>query len=249
MELKTTKICKDCGRELPIEMFGKNKGMRDGHINSCKDCVRKRDRKRKETIFVPAITEGTMVCPVCGKELPVDEFKIWGKSKTGRDWLCKNCREYHSKLNNGQDKNYFRKLRIKVSPEYRKEQSAIDRKSRIKNFKRAMYTAAKYRAEQKGIEFNIEMDDIIIPDKCPILECDFVYGTEHNYEYSPSLDRIDNSKGYVKGNVMVISSKANKMKNSATLHELQMFCKNILRYSPNYVEKEDIELKDKEPLG
>lgn len=249
MELKATKICKDCGRELLIEMFGKNKGMKDGHINSCKDCVRERNRKRKETIFIPAITEGTMICPVCGKELPVDEFKIWGKSKTGRDWLCKSCREYHSKLNNGQDKNYFKKLRSKVSSEYRKEQSAIDRKSRIKNFKRAMYTAAKYRAERKGIEFNIDMEDIIIPDKCPILECPFVYGTSHNYDYSPSLDRIDNSKGYVKGNVMVISSKANKMKNSATLHELQMFCKNILRYSPIYTEDEGIELKDKELLG
>ena len=110
MELKTTKICKDCRRELPIEMFGKNKGMRDGHINSCKDCMRERDRKRKETIFVPAITEGTMVCPVCGKELPIDEFKIWRKSKTGRDWLCKNCREYHSKLNNGQDLAFGRIL-------------------------------------------------------------------------------------------------------------------------------------------
>lgn len=48
---------------------------------------------------------------------------------------------------------------------------------------------------------------------------------------------------------MVISSKANKMKNSATLSELQMFCKNILRYSPNYTESEGIEPEDKEPLG
>lgn len=48
---------------------------------------------------------------------------------------------------------------------------------------------------------------------------------------------------------MVISSKANKMKNSATLHELQMFCKNILRYSPNYTENESIEQENKESLG
>ena len=39
MEL-ITKICKECGKELPLEMFSKNKGMKDGHVNICKDCVR-----------------------------------------------------------------------------------------------------------------------------------------------------------------------------------------------------------------
>ena len=43
------------------------------------------------------------------------------------------------------------------------------------------------------------------------------------------------------------SKKANTMKNSASLQELQTFCKNILRYSPNYIKEEDIESKDKEP--
>lgn len=247
MEEIRTKICKECGRELPISQFNKNSGMKDGHVNICKDCQRVQRQLRRGQIITPAMTEGTMRCPVCGQELPVDHFNVFGRSKTGRDWLCRDCRSYHSSINNNKDKNYFRKLRIKVDPEYRKEQSIIDRKSRIKNFKRAMYTAAKYRAEQRGIEFNIEMDDIVIPDKCPILECNFVYGTSHDYEYSPSLDRIDNSKGYIKGNVQVISSKANKMKNSATPHELQLFCKNILRYSPNC--SKETELEDKEPLG
>ena len=242
-----TKICKECGRELPIDSFNKNKGMKDGHVNICKDCQREQRRVRKNSKIVPAITEGTLVCPVCGEELPVDNFPILGKSKTGRDWLCKECREKHTIINNGQDKNYFRKLRIKVSPEYRAEQAEIDRRSRIKNFNRAMYTAAKYRAEQRGIEFNLDIEDIIIPDKCPILECEFVYGTSDNYDYSPSLDRIDNSKGYIKGNVQVISTKANKMKNSATFEELKNFCKNVLRYSPNY--SKEIEQEDKEPLG
>lgn len=39
-----TKICKTCGRELPIEMFYKNPMSKDGHINSCKDCVREKRR-------------------------------------------------------------------------------------------------------------------------------------------------------------------------------------------------------------
>lgn len=36
-----TKICKKCGRELPLSEFHKHKGMKDGYINECKECVKK----------------------------------------------------------------------------------------------------------------------------------------------------------------------------------------------------------------
>ena len=72
---------------------------------------------------------------------------------------------------------------------------------------------------------------------CSILEVNLVIGTKGNYEFSPSLDRIDNTKGYIKGNVQVISKKANSMKNSASIEELKKFCANVLRYSLNSTEK------------
>lgn len=112
-----------------------------------------------------------------------------------------------------------------------------------------MWRAAKRRAEKKGIDFNITPEDIIIPEKCPLLEVPFIYGTENNYDYTPSLDRIDNTKGYIKGNIQVISMKANSMKNSASFDELLTFCKNILRYSPNNGKYEIIEQQNKESVG
>lgn len=81
-----------------------------------------------------------------------------------------------------------------------------------------MWSRAKYRAKQKGLYFNITKEDIVIPDTCPLL------GTPME---SPSLDRIDSSKGYIKGNVWVISNRANTLKNDASLQELKTLVENL----------------------
>lgn len=173
--------------------------------------------------------------------------KIVEESKTGRYWMCNDCYKYHSELNGGRDKNYFRKLRLRLCPEYREEISEQKRKSRLNNYEAEIYRKCRYRAEQRGLDFNLDISDIVIPDVCPILEVPFVYGDKGDYSYPPSINRIDNSKGYVKGNIQIISMKANTMKNSANPEELYKFCKNILRYSPNC--PKGTELEDKEPLG
>jgi len=61
---------------------------------------------------------------------------------------------------------------------------------------------------------------------CPIIGEKFVLGKKVISDFSPTLDRIDNNKGYVKGNVRVISAKANAVKNKATLDELKLMLKN-----------------------
>ena len=65
------------------------------------------------------------------------------------------------------------------------------------------------------------MDDVVIPDVCPCLGTPIVPGEEGGIENSPSVDRIDPSKGYVKDNVWVISYRANRIKNDSTFEELE----------------------------
>lgn len=84
----------------------------------------------------------------------------------------------------------------------------------------------QYLAKQRGMDFNIDFEDVIIPEVCPILGIPIVSGIQTGSGgnmNSASLDRIDNNKGYIKGNVQVISHKANSMKFTATPEELLLF--------------------------
>ena len=97
-----------------------------------------------------------------------------------------------------------------------------------------MHQRAKVRAKELGREFTIEVSDIIIPDICPILgiTLNMNSGKSGAYRNSPSLDRKDNSKGYTKDNIQVISQLANSMKCHASNKELHQFANWILYTIP-----------------
>ena len=79
----------------------------------------------------------------------------------------------------------------------------------------------KWHAKRKGLDFNLTPQDIIIPDVCPILLIPLKFSTSKQRACAPSVDRVDNSKGYVKGNVRVISQKANHLKSDMTKETIQ----------------------------
>jgi hypothetical protein len=86
---------------------------------------------------------------------------------------------------------------------------------------RTMLYGAKRRAIAAGLSFDLVETDIHIPELCPVFGTPFMRGTRGNCTNSLSLDRIDSTMGYVKGNVWVISHRANTIKNDATLLELE----------------------------
>lgn len=97
-----------------------------------------------------------------------------------------------------------------------------------------MHQRAKSRCKKSGIEFSLEVSDIIIPDKCPILgiPLNVNFGRSGGRKDSPSLDRIDNSKGYTKDNIQIISNLANIMKASANEKELIAFANWVYSQYP-----------------
>lgn len=92
-----------------------------------------------------------------------------------------------------------------------------------------MCRSARARAKKKNLEFLITSEDIEIPDTCPLLGIPLTTGIGGIglNEGSPTLDRIDSSKGYIKGNILVISHKANRIKNDASLEELLKITKAL----------------------
>lgn len=84
-----------------------------------------------------------------------------------------------------------------------------------------LLSSVKNRAKVKGWEFNLELSDIVIPEFCPISGLKLIKGVGRPTDSSPSLDRIDNSKGYVKDNVKVISQRINRRKSDLSLEEIR----------------------------
>lgn len=75
------------------------------------------------------------------------------------------------------------------------------------------------RAKTRNIEFNLDPDTLFYPNVCPILNIPITRKLGRNNR--PSLDRFDNSKGYVNGNVKVISTRANTLKSNMSIEDVE----------------------------
>ena len=85
-----------------------------------------------------------------------------------------------------------------------------------------MVRNARHRADKEGLPFSLSKEDIVIPTHCPILGIPlFNSGKRGGGENSPSLDKVVPERGYVSGNVIVISSRANRLKSDASIKELR----------------------------
>lgn len=143
-----------------------------------------------------------------------------------RDEANAYAREYWRK--NG---HLYREKRKAYAEENRESILAAQRRwnaeNRLRDRLRHLLISAKRRASRSGKEFSITSEDLTIPDICPVLgiPIEIVVG-KGRLDAAPSIDRIDNSKGYVPGNVRIISARANAIKRDMTLEEAQLLVLN-----------------------
>ncbi len=138
------------------------------------------------------------ICEECNQSLNLNKFSLIEKWNPNSDTknTCKKC---SAKLN---------------------EKNRRDRDWKV-DASRLLYSNIKSRCKRIGREFSIEIEDITIPKKCPVFGFDLKREDRQTWMCAPSVDRIDNSKGYIKGNVTVVSRRANILKRDATIGELE----------------------------
>jgi uncharacterized protein (DUF3084 family) len=130
-------------------------------------------------------------CRGCDAILPFAEFHRQKQTLFGLNNYCKLCRHPRS-----------------VS-DYAK-----------KPIEQLIYERAKSRARKHGVPFDIDVEDIDVPSLCPALSIP-LERSDTITDNTPSLDRIDPAKGYVRGNIAVISNKANRIKSNAEAYEIE----------------------------
>lgn len=138
-------------------------------------------------------------CSKCKQVLDLSCFSSHVKNKDGLQGSCRKCNRLSSKEWNANNKDSLALKRIKD------------------------------RALEKGLDFNLELKDIAYPDKCPVFGFELTRNSKVSHFNSPSVDRIDPTKGYTKDNIQVISQLANGMKQNATKEQLIQFAEWVLK--------------------
>jgi hypothetical protein len=119
------------------------------------------------------------------------------------------------------------------SKEWRKhnkgKRNATEKRWRIGNPEK--YLLQSVRSRDK--ESNLDISDIAIPEICPALGVLLKVNTEDRTkrpDNTPTIDRVDPTKGYVKGNVRIISFRANRIKQDATEEELRAIAAYMVKH-------------------
>lgn len=169
-------------------------------------------------------------CHVCGKHKKAEEFSNDMSRKDGKRNNCKMCaaKQYRKYYMENREKNH------KACREYRarNRELILDQTAayRAINYQKLFLSNIRHKAQKHDLDFDLDESDIIIPEVCPLLGIKIERNFKNNRDSHPSVDRKDPSKGYVKGNIKIISYRANRIKNNATPDEIKLLARRIDEY-------------------
>lgn len=199
------KYCSKCDSEKPLAEFNKDKNRKDGKMIFCKECIVKYSKIIRK------------------------------RHNQKRTEYNKKYREENRKKYNDWEKDYYNKNNKKMN--------RTAKKWRITNGRyKIMHLAAQSRARKKNIQYelNPEMIEICImfqQNKCAITGIEFNHNIDENYNcrpFAPSIDRIENSKGYVLDNIQIVCNMVNKAKNIYKMEIFDEMCRKRMEKLNGY---------------
>jgi hypothetical protein len=152
----------------------------------------------------------------------VDQFSRLKRNEYMRGWKKRNKERVNAINVQTRERN---------RPKYNNINKVSLRKKRYEFYEKTLLGYAKRSAARKGIPFDLEISDIKIPETCPVLGIAIAKPamSTKRPDNKPSIDRIDNSKGYVKGNIAIVSWRANRLKCDGSIAEFEAIL-NYMKY-------------------
>jgi hypothetical protein len=171
-------------------------------------------------------------CSKCKQVLPLENFHKNKSIADGHASVCKQCFKLIGDVRRKDTKDEV----AAYNKQYRQQNLVFLRKKQrdalVSNWQdpeqhpQMLLYQIKSRAKRDNIPFDLTVQDLVIPQCCPILGIPLSVGQSKMHEGSPTVDRIQPHLGYVSGNVRVISFKANRLKSNMDIATLQ----SIIRY-------------------
>lgn len=163
------------------------------------------------------VLEKTKLCSSCKTVKSIFDFTKNNAASDGLQYKCKDCDLVYQSKRRNQNKEKM----LEYSRNYQtKKRKQFDYRLQM------LLNASRQRSKKKSRENNLTIQDIkdAFPKDglCPIFGTKLVFGDAGFREDSPSIDRIDSTKGYTKDNIQIISWKANRIKKNASIEELEL---------------------------
>lgn len=207
------KMCSKCGKSLPLDDFYRQPmpSNPDYRRSDCKKCMQIRTKKYAHKYA----TEGAIVhtitktCCRCKKLKYANDFSKNKYQKDGLAAICKTCRSEERRT------------------EYMRQQQNDQNKRRrardpIRFKMQTLLILARNRSRSEKVPFDLTVDYLIslATVTCPVLGILLDFHANNLCDASPTLDKFIPALGYVRGNVSIISFRANSMKRNATVEEV-----------------------------
>ena len=198
-QIRLKKCIGPCERELPeADEYFYFVIKRKKILNNCRSCVLKRKKNYRE--------------------LNKDKIKSYDVEwqRKNRKHVNEYRRLYYKDFDKRKKKNNYDNMRyvrecIKINTEIKKKHK--------QNPIRRMFNRARTVSKKNNWDFDLILEDIVIPSVCPVLGIQLYVSSGTRRDNSPTIDRIDNTKGYIKGNIVIISWRANRLKSDSSFKE------------------------------